>query len=152
MNLLLAERWHPVAAFFGSSFLLNLLWENLQAPLYEGYLSFAQHFPICLRATFGDMVFMAVIYGTLAVVYRDIWWMANPRTYRHPATWTLTILTGTLLAVIFELWAVHVAQRWQYTGAMPLIPVVEVGLVPVLQMLLIPLAILAATSYITHRI
>lgn len=51
MNQPLAKRWLPVAAFFGGSFLLNLLWENLQAPLYVGYTSFAQHFWICFKAT-----------------------------------------------------------------------------------------------------
>lgn len=54
-------RLHRLCAFFsffGGSFLFHLLWENLQAPLYKGYTSFAQHFGICLKATFGDMVFM----------------------------------------------------------------------------------------------
>ena len=68
----------PPALFFGSSFILHLLWENLQAPLYVGYTSFSQHFWICLKATAtGDLLFMLIIYAVLALVHRDLFWVAN---------------------------------------------------------------------------
>lgn len=60
----------------------------------------------------------------------------SPRSifaYSHPATWVIPALVGCLLAVSFELWAVYAVQRWQY-GIMPLIPVIRVGVTPVLQM------------------
>ena len=139
--------------FFGASFLLHLLWENLQAPLYEGFTSFRQHFGVCFRATItGDMLFMLTIYAALAVVHRDPLWVANRETYAHPTTWLIALLIGTLLAVSFELWAVHVDHRWQYAEAMPLMPIVHVGLTPVLQMLLVPPAVLLLTSRLSRSL
>lgn len=89
---------------------------------------------------------MLVIYATLAVVHRNPLWMNDQVTYTHPATWILTPFVGILLAVSFELWAVYVDHRWQYTEAMPLIPLLQVGFTPVLQMIIIPLIALLLTS------
>lgn len=139
------QRVPALAIFFGSSFLLHLLWENLQAPLYQGFASFQQHFWICLKGTVGDILFMLVIYATLAVVYRNSLWMNDRATYTHPATWILTPFVGILLAVSFERWAVYVDHRWEYMEAMPLIPILQIGLTPVLQMMLIPLIALLLT-------
>ena len=144
----------PFIVFFSGSFLLHLLWENLQMPLYAGFETapLQEHFWICFKATGGDLLFMLTIYTALAVVHRDPYWIANRAAYAHPATWIVALLIGALLAVSFELWAVYVDHRWQYTEAMPLVPIVEVGLLPVLQMLVIPLVTLAATSRIACRI
>ena len=49
------------------------------------------------------------------------------------------MLIGVLLAVSFELWAIYAVRRWEY-GSMPLIPIIGVGITPVLQMVIVPLA------------
>ncbi|OIO55174.1 hypothetical protein AUJ46_01855 [Candidatus Peregrinibacteria bacterium CG1_02_54_53] len=141
---------HSILMFFGASFTLHLFWENFQAPLYQGFTSFRQHFWICLKATGGDLLFMLVIYTSLALIHRDPLWISNRPTYAHPATWIIMPLIGALLAIAFELWAVYVANRWQY-AAMPLIPVVGVGLLPVLQMIIIPLAAVAISLRLAPR-
>lgn len=143
----------PTIVFFGTSFLLHLLWENAQAPLFEGYKSFAQHFPICLKATAtGDMLFMLEIYCALALVHQDVWWLSNPQTYRHHATWIIPPVIGILLATSFELWAVHVANRWTYAAAMPILPALEIGITPLLQMAVIPLLSLSIASHSTRTL
>ena len=135
--------------YFGSSFFLHFLWENLQAPLYAGYTSFSQHFWICLTATAtGDMIFMVLIYLALALLHKDIRWVQNRPAYASSATWILAVLIGVLLAVSFEWWAVFVAHRWVY-GIMPLVPVLHVGLTPVLQMIAVPVVTLFLCSRFT---
>lgn len=146
MTSVSANRWHSLSLFFGGSFLLHLLWENLQAPLYEGYMSLLQHFWICFKATWGDLLFMLTIYAALAIVHRDPFWVADRAVCTNSATWVIVPLIGVLLALSFEFWAVYVDHRWQYTEAMPLIPVLQIGLTPVLQMLIIPLVTLLFTS------
>lgn len=136
------QRFWPVTTFFGSSFLLHLLWENLQAPLYAGFTSFQQHFWICFKAAGGDLFFMFIIYAALVVVHRDLFWIADRSTYTQPATWMITVAIGVLLAISFEYWAVFIDQRWHYAEAMPIIPFVRIGLMPVLQMIVIPMVAL----------
>ena len=135
-------RWSLVAAFFGSSFILHLVWESAQMPLFEtGDLSAWEVFRMCLFATAtGDMVFMAILYAVAALAVRDWKWLQNEASYKHPATWVLPSIFGVLLAISFELWAIHAVERWEYDG-MPLVPFLHVGLTPVLQMALIPFAV-----------
>ena len=144
------HRGKAVVTFLASSFFLHVLWENLQAPLYGGYTSFVQHFWICFRAAWGDLLFMFIIYMVLAVVHRNPLWVAERMSYAHAATWLISVLIGTFLAASFELWAIIFAHRWQYTEAMPLVPVLQIGLTPILQMILIPLVVLSLTSRFSH--
>jgi hypothetical protein len=145
-STMMSTRLSPLSVYVGGGFLLHLLWENFQAPLYAGYTSLRDHFLICFKATLGDLLFMFIIYTALAIVHRDPFWVAERSAYAHPVTWIITLLVSALLAVSFELWAVYVDHRWQYTEAMPLIPILQIGLTPVLQMLLIPLSVLFLIS------
>ena len=135
------NRLIPVGLYFGSSFVMHLIWENAQMPLFEtGDASLWDVFAMCLFATAtGDMLFMLTLYLTVAVIHKKLWWLSDRAVYSHPATWVVPLLIGVLLAVSFELWAVHAVQRWQYSS-MPLVPIIHVGVTPVLQMMLIPLA------------
>lgn len=138
--------------YFGGSFLLHLLWENAQMPLFEGYGSFTEHFWICLVATAtGDMIFMAVIYLSLALAHNNVLWVSDPKSYRYHATWVLPVIVGTLLAVSYELWAVMHKAHWYEYGSMPIIPIVEVGLTPVLQMIVVPLVTLLLCRWLLKR-
>jgi hypothetical protein len=49
-------------------------------------------------------------------------------------------ITGLTLAVLVEFAAVHILGRWQYTVNMLTVPGLYVGLVPIAQMLLLPIA------------
>jgi len=136
------SKFLPVLIYFSSSFLLHLLWETMQAPLFEGINTIFEHFWMCFYATAtGDMIFMSIIYLSLAVVHQDIWWLNKKNVFSYPATWGLSIIIGILLSVSFELWAVFVVGRWTY-DAMPIIPILKIGLTPVLQMVLIPVIVL----------
>lgn len=143
----------PVIAYFSSSFVLHLIWENAQMPLFEsGDNSAWQNFLMCLWATAtGDMVFTLTLYLTVALIHRSIWWSFDRASYSHPATWIVPVIIGVLLAVSFELWAVHATNRWVYRS-MPIIPVLQVGLTPVLQMTLIPLVATLCASRFTKSL
>lgn len=147
MNAVARHQWHPVLVFFGSSFILHFIWELLQGPLYKDFvISFWQHFKACLFATTtGDMLFMITIYLILAIVHRNLWWIADKTNYSHIATWTLPLIIGALLAVSYELWAVYSVHRFAY-GSMPVIPLLGVGLTPILQMMVIPIISLRISS------
>jgi hypothetical protein len=78
-------------------------------------------FWLCLRATPGDIVMTALLY----LFYR-----------RFPSV-ILTAGAGMILALIVEKISLDL-ERWSYFPGMPLIPGIDVGLTPVLQMVLIP--------------
>lgn len=130
------------------SFILNLFWENAQAPLYQGYDTFWQHFWICLPATLWDVVIILFIYGIIALIHRDSNWLVHtqPSFFWRKTGWKAvftSIILGTFIAVFIEKRALA-EGRWEYTTSMPLIPIPfipggDVALFPVLQMIILPI-------------
>lgn len=129
------QAWEMVAIVAAVSFSLHLFWENAQAPLFAGYQNFWQHLPSCLRGTAGDVAVTFLVYALVAAGRRDVGWALRGRGVDYVASGLL----GAAIAVGLE-WQALASGRWSYTAAMPLLPVVDVGLLPVLQMaILLPL-------------
>lgn len=131
----------------GTSLVLNLAWENLQAPLYQGYSNFWQHLSICSIASLGDVLIILILYFVLAIVNRDMLWISK----MNRADVAGLIVLGALVAIGIEKWALD-TERWQYTSAMPLIPYIEVGLLPVLQLAALPLLSYWLTNVLRKRV
>lgn len=144
MKLILRHKIQILLSIVGISFSLNLIWENLQAPLYQGYSNFWQHFLICFVASLGDVLIILFLYFVLAIIRKDIFWIKRI----HKNDIVITIILGALVTVGMEKWALA-TLRWQYASAMPLIPYIEVGLLPVLQMIVLPLMIYYTSRRIT---
>nr|WP_281721819.1 hypothetical protein [Nitrosomonas nitrosa] len=115
-----------------AAFALNWVWENAQAPLYKGYAGFSQDVWMCTVATLGDVAIVAVIWLIVAFSWRDPAWHR-----RCSLNQTLVaILLGVVIAIAIEYRALASA-RWDY-DVMPLIPFTGIGLVPILQMAILP--------------
>lgn len=121
---------------------LNLLWENIQAPLYAGYTSFIQHVPICSMASLGDVAIILFLYILFALILRNVLWFQNLNTM---SVFSLLII-GAVIGAGIEKWAL-LTSRWSYGYNMPIIPFLRVGLAPVLQMMIVP----TLTFYFSSR-
>lgn len=125
-----------VVVIYLVTFFLHFVWEMWQVPLYVG-MSEANHWSAvlqCTLATIGDGFIALVAYGIAALIGRDKYWLV-----KNPA-WILTvfIISGLIITVLFEILATSVYGRWQYSELMPILPVLNVGLSPLLQWLIIP--------------
>lgn len=128
------------------AFILNLIWENAQAPFYQGYENFWQHFWICLPATFGDVIITLSVYALIAFVRKDTQWLLSFDKRLIAAAGTM----GAFIVIVFEKWALGEGW-WAYNKAMPIVPYLEVGALPALQMIiLLPLALYLSVK-ITKR-
>ena len=58
---------------------------------------------------------------------------------------------GLIIAVMVEWIAMSGLGRWSYTASMPLLPVLGVGVVPVVQMLVLPPVIFKITGWWLKR-
>lgn len=116
--------------------LVNFLWEMLQTPFFADMPQMA-HWPatlLCLRATTGDAGIAVAAHLAVAARWRDRGWFLAPD---RPKV-ALLIALGVLATVLLELHAVHWAARWSYSGLMPVIPLLGVGLVPIVQWIVLP--------------
>lgn len=115
------------------SFILNLIWENIQAPLYIGFRSFSQHFLFCLIATLGDVTIILGLYFLFALSFRSYYWIKHWSLKKA----SLLIIASGVVAFAIEKWALQ--GYWSYKPTMPVVPFLEIGLAPLLQLLILPL-------------
>jgi hypothetical protein len=125
-----------VAAF---ALLLNFAWEILQAPLFVGMaeMPHAQVTMACLQATFGDAVIMLFAYGVVSVVVRSRSWILAPKGWQL----SLFVAIGVSITAGIEWLATRGYWRasWNYLPTMPRVPGTDIGLVPLLQWIVLPL-------------
>lgn len=118
--------------------LLNLPWEFLQVPFFDG-MPQAPHWEsvkACARAAGGDAVIALLAFGAVALMARSREWVIR-------SNWRSTLAfigCGVLITVVIERLALsgHWVSRWTYSSLMPVVPVLDVGLVPLLQWVMLP--------------
>jgi hypothetical protein len=123
-----------VAAIFVVAVLGNYPWELAQAPLYVGMESVRAVWWHCFVASLGDGLLVLEIFAMGWLLLRQHGWFVHPGIRGYG----VMITTGLVIGITVEWVAVHLLERWMYTAGMPRIPGLAVGLLPVLQMLMLP--------------
>ncbi|HEX6622087.1 MAG TPA: hypothetical protein VF064_00135 [Pyrinomonadaceae bacterium] len=130
------------AILFAVSFAVNWVWEMSQMSAYApmpGH-TWKEVTLFCTAASVGDAVLTLLIVGAGALVARRRSWVAafGWKAYAGAA------FLGGVSAVVIE-WAAVGSGYWSYAGAMPRVPLLEVGLWPFAQLaLLVPFSLWAA--------
>jgi hypothetical protein len=112
-------------------------WEMVQAPFFTGMPADGlAASTICALATLGDGVLVTLVATAAAVLYRDGRWFAPPSVSRYG----VVVAIGVVLQIAVEWVMVHGFDRWGYAPSQPVLPVVRIGILPVLQpIVLLPL-------------
>ncbi len=114
-------------------FILNFIWEISQAGLYEPHFQGTTDFIIVhLRAALGDVVILLVIYLIASLVYKNNNWVVGNKT----SPYVVSAFLGFIFAVAIEKYAL-LTGRWAYNELMPIIPIINIGITPVLQLTII---------------
>lgn len=140
---------HVMLQILGIGFVLNFLWEMLQMDLYTDGAGRPYAIDLlgatagCLLASIGDVLVIGVVYLLGWVHVRRSDWI------RNFDWWSIVLIVGglVLLAIIIELVSVDMLRLWGYTDAMPLVPVVNVGLFPTIQLALLTLLTFAIVGW-----
>ena len=142
MLLTTTQKIKTLFAVFTVAFVLNLIWENAQAPLYQGYTSFGQHFWICLPASLWDAGYITIVYLLFTLTTHEWNVIQKSPDQDKSVSWIIMLLPavlGLVTATIIELRALS-EGRWAYTAAMPIVPIIHVGATPFLQLAILSLA------------
>jgi hypothetical protein len=118
------------------AFLLNYPWEFLQVPFFEGMRA-ARHWDavlFCSRATLGDASIAIVAFWTVAAFTGTRQWIRKPAA-PHVVGFAGA---GVTMTIALEWLATEVLARWTYADAMPTLPFLGTGLLPILQWILLP--------------
>ncbi len=118
------------------SFLLNLAWEYWQVPFFRGMAdqSHWQGVKACTQATFGGAGI------ALAAFWVTAFFVGTRRWIMQPSRLGIAIFlgVGVVVTIIFEALATGMFERWAYSVAMPRLPILGTGLLPLLQWLALP--------------
>lgn len=118
--------------------LANLVWEFAQLPLYTLWLTATPKEMIfaAVHCTGGDvLIALASLMLALVVVGPTGW----PNEGRRPVL-ALSLLIGVGYTIFSEWLNIEVRQVWDYRNIMPVVPLIETGLSPLLQWIVIPVA------------
>ena len=141
--------WSFFAALLLASFGLNWLWEMVQMPAYVEMAgrTWRDSLRPCTVATFGDVAVTFAVLGVGALAAGQVrWGMSGKWT-----VYAMAALLGAACAVVFE-WNALATGRWTYNGRMPIVPLLGVGLLPLLQLsLLVPGALWLARWWCNRR-
>ena len=132
-----SARWiSTLRWYFPLMALANLVWEALHLPLYtvwaEGtaeYLLF-----VVLHCTGGDLLIaLSALMIAVLLVAPPGWPQLGFRRVAAVAT-----VFGVGYTIFSEWLNIVVRKSWQYSDLMPVVPIVDAGLSPLLQWVLIP--------------
>ena len=110
---------------FFLALILNLIWEKLHSVLYLHYKGGEITDLILLKAAMVDALIILVLI-LCSQLFKP--------------SWLFILLTGIVVAILIEYMAFF-TQRWTYNSSMPIIPIINVGLTPTIQLALLGLAV-----------
>lgn len=116
---------------FITAFVLNLIWENIHSIFYLNYKGGEITQFILARASLTDAVFILIIFFFAIRFFQK---SAERKAF--------IIIAGLFLSIFIEKWA-FVTDRWVYADSMPIIPLLNTGLTPTIQ-----LAVLGFISFL----
>jgi hypothetical protein len=132
------------------AFILNWFWEMLQMPAYSETAGLPWRATAwrCTWATIGDMAVTYAVYGFGALITGTIRWTSN---WTHSQILAIALISG-VFALAIE-WQALLDQRWHYSERMPIVPILDVGLWPLLQLpLLVPLSVVLSERITSDRL
>lgn len=132
---------------FAVGALVNYPWELAQAPLYAGMGDIRANLWHCLLSSIGDGVLLLLLFAVGLIVFRRMDWFERPGARGY----LVMLAAGLVIAVGVEWFAVYVVQHWAYTNQMPRLPGLDIGIVPVAQMLILPPLVFRIVAAIFRR-
>ncbi|WP_372825541.1 hypothetical protein [Polaromonas sp.] len=131
-----------LSAIFVVAVGLNYVWELAQAFLYVWTDDKKGIWWHCFVASLGDGLLLWVIFLIGWLVFRRSDWFVRPNRRQYAVMLTI----GLTIGIAVEWVAVNLLGRWSYTEDMPLLGGSGIGVVPMLQMLILPPVIFAIVA------
>ncbi len=141
MNSPITAPWLTVfRRFIPFAAVANLVWETVQLPLYTLWheaTAREQAFAV-VHCTGGDVLIATVCLILALMIAADGRWPIHPPVYWRVAG--LAVGFGVLYTIFSEWLNIVIRKSWAYSDLMPVVPVIDTGLSPLLQWIAIPLA------------
>lgn len=137
-----------VALASAVAFTLHYAWENVQCGPYFVHASPNATQVDMVRATLGDVVMTWLVYAAVAFAVGRWDWPFDRWDWRQ---WATLLGAGLVISIAVERYALATA-RWSYTANNPGIPLVDVSVLPVAQMVLLLPSTFGIAAWLVRRL
>ena len=110
------------------TFFLHLIWERAHIVLYRDYDVLKGRLPVPVFAALGDVLYTAIAIAIISAFHGALSWILMPNVYDYVGLAFFGFCTS-----LFVEYKAFALGRWKYSPAMPLFPLLRVGLSPVFQ-------------------
>jgi cation transport ATPase len=118
----------------GVAFFLNLIWELAQGFLYVSFKLDLKHISFCALASITDMLTTLILLFGFALIYKNnVFWIQRMSALKV----MLLMVLGGSSTILIEMWHIE-GGDWVYAEKMAMLPLLDVGVSPVLQFMLLP--------------
>ena len=123
-----------LTVLFGLAVVVNYPWERAQSRLYVMPDGVEVEWWMCATAIVADGLMVLLIFwiGKLLIGHRDWYLRPGARGY------AVLLLSGAIIIMVVEWSTIYAAHWWDYSPQMPLVPLLNIGLTPLAQMLALP--------------
>jgi len=143
--------WAVAGRYLGIILGSNLIWEFAHMPLYEIWYEGTPNEIIYagLHCTAGDVLIagFALMISLLVFGHGRL---SSRETFMRAAI--LTIILGISYTIFSEYLNITIRKSWAYSDLMPVIPVIDTGLSPLLQWLILPVVAFRIIGRLIRRI
>jgi hypothetical protein len=143
-GLLMEGIRRDVTVLYAVAVTVNYPWELAQAPLFTAESHGTGILLHCFVASLGDGILVLALFALGWLVFRRQDWFARPGLRGY----ALLVTSGAAVALIVEWIALHLLRRWTYTDAMPRLPGLDIGILPILQMVLLPPVVFRISAWL----
>ena len=115
----------------------NLIWEFLHLPLYTIWqeATLFENAYAAIHCTAGDLIIAICALMLSLLLFGNQDW---PKTQFFRVL-TFTVFFGVLYTVYSEWVNIEIRQSWAYSELMPVVPILETGLSPLAQWIVLPI-------------
>jgi len=112
----------------------NYAWELAQLEFYANTGGLSAMWWHCFKSSIVDSILVLAIFGIGALIFKDRSWFQRVTIGKC----LFIVVVGLTVGIGVEWIGLQLLRRWEYSPSMPMIPMVNVGVVPVLQMVILP--------------
>ncbi|MDX8362464.1 hypothetical protein [Cytobacillus sp. IB215316] len=115
------------------SLILHSAWEFLQCGIFYNMSSMSIVEPLMWQAIFGDVNMTIILFLLLTFIHGNDKWIFNKF---NKVTYIIIFLYALALSFYFESSALY-TERWSYSEYMPFVLNTNIGLIPVIQLIVL---------------
>jgi hypothetical protein len=95
-----------------------------------------------VHCTLGDTLILTIGYVLISFYYKNLNWVCDSNVKHH----AIFVLMGVVYTLFSEYINVYIKSSWSYSEYMPLLPYVNIGLIPLVQWVILPPVIVFITK------